>query len=187
MAKTLAFGMILADGAKMDTALTLPKYTVSQGIRLLYLLRHGFSDTDIAADIKATPAQVAAWIIQYKLDVYRTQAKDQAEINTRAAALREEWRDKVATESKAISVDALALVRETVADGDPRRFNDAARGLSTMVQLARQAEGMDNGAKTQDGAQTLNVWVLRVGEGGVEEARPKVERNVTPDPDDIAF
>ena len=172
---------------------SIRKYTTSQGIRLFHLLREGASDDDIAAELGVTANIVSQWIEQYRLAVYRQPPSEAnaAAIRARAAETVEAWRQKVSAESAALSVDGVGLAREKLRERDARGFNDAARAVNTLVQMTRQAEGLDSeiggGGSASNG---LSVLVLRVGEGGVRDLRS--ERNVTPakadsSAEDVAF
>lgn len=161
----------------------LRMYSPSEGTRLFYLLRRGHSDQAIAESLCVAPALVAHWVEAYHLAKFRssgtTRAPElQAAIDSKRAEQRAEWVEHVAVESAALSSDGLGIIREKIAQGDARGMNDAARAVNTLVQMARQADGMDSDAKGSKGGTTFNLYVARIGEAGIEEmkrAEPAVD------------
>lgn len=165
------------------------RYTQAEGIRLFHLLRRGFSDVEIAGELSpgsvdgtVSPQLVAHWVEEYHLSKYRgaRTPEQQASIAAKRAEQREEWKEHVAVESAALSTDGFGVIREKIAQGDARGMNDAARAVNTLVQMARQADGMDNEAK-QGRGDTFNLYIARIGEAGVEDARLI---DITPKPTD---
>lgn len=163
------------------------RYTQSEGLRLFYLLKRGYSDQEIANELSigspdgnVSAQLVNQWVETYHLSKYRMQrTPEQAEsIAAHRAEQRKEWQEHVAVESAALSSDGFAIVREKIVAGDARGMNDAARAVNTLVQMARQADGMDNEAK-QGRGDTFNLYIARIGEAGVEEAKPI---DITPKP-----
>jgi hypothetical protein len=159
----------------------------AQAIRVLHCVARGQTVAEIAEYIRAPVEAVELHLASHAL------ACAGADDSARLAVVREKrnaalaaWRDKVSLESAALSSEAFALVRDKIDTKDARGFNDAARGLNTMVQLTRQAEGLDSGAKGE--TSSLAVYVIRVGEGGVTDTRPlkqveQVNELPPPDPD----
>lgn len=171
-----------------DSQLAAPRrYSQSEGIKLFYLLRKGYSDTEIASELsvgsidgEVSSSLVSQWVEQYHLAKYRgaRTPEQEAGIAAHRAEQRKEWVEHVAVESAALSSDGFALIREKMQEGNARAMNDAARAVGTLVQMARQAEGMDSDAKEKRG-DTFNFYVARIGEAGIEDTKPI---DITPKP-----
>lgn len=176
----MSFGLFsaLRDGVETEIALREP--TESESLRMIHALTHGASVEAIAEALRVTPGVVSAWLERWQT----TQKNPAADDPMRAAALArraeavKRWQSKISTESAALSVDAIALARNSVELGDARGFGDAARGIKTLVEITRQAEGLDANGSGSSGGASLALFVLRVGENGVQDTRPIV--NVTP-------
>lgn len=163
----------------MENELALREPTESESLRMIHALSHGARPEAIAAALRVDLGLLNAWLERWQSPAVSENPMRAAAVARRAEAVKK-WQSKIATESAALSADAFGLARNKVEEGDARGFNDAAKGISTLVQLTRQAEGLDSVAAGQ-GAASLSVYVLRVGENGVEETRPL--RNVTPEAD----
>jgi hypothetical protein len=158
----------------------LRRYTQSEGLRLFYLLKRGYTDAEIASELSPGSADgvvsaslVAHWVESCRLAQFREKRTPEQEqsIAAHRAEQRKDWVEHVAVESAALSTDGFAVVREKIAQGDARGMNDAARAVNTLVQMARQADGMDSDAKASKG-DTFNLYIARIGEAGIEEAKP---------------
>lgn len=163
---------------------TLRRYSQAEGLRLFHLLKKGFSDADIAESLAVSVELVTHWVETCRLAQFRAERtpEQEASIAAHRAEQRKEWVEHVAVESAALSSDGFTLIREKLDKGDARGMNDAARAVSTLVQMARQADGMDSEAK-RSGGDTFNLYIARIGEAGIEDARPVLD--ITPKPEGV--
>ena len=172
--------------SRMEEITTPPSLTESQSLRAMHLFMHGSTLEQIADSLSVPLPCVERW--RQDFEAVRANAQGEAAseqekqiLRARRAELVSKWQSRVATESAAIAVDAFEMARDAVNVKDTRGFADAARGIGTMVQLARQAEGLDKPGAGGGSTGGLSVFVLQVGENGVRDLRPM--QNVTPQAD----
>lgn len=88
---------------------------------------------------------------------------------------------RIAVESEELTLGSLKVLRDSVARGCAKDMQMASGAARNLVDIFRKCRGMDNKVETNQGSSTnVNMFVFAT------PAAAKTERNVTPNPVQIA-
>lgn len=163
------------------------KMPIEISARIQSLIKDGYSDAQIAAEVREYPADVIAdkikrclWREIYADEICISSPELIAEAKRSRVA---EWQASVALKAMSASMKGFKLAQDAGEAGDPRAFSDAARATKTFVDITRQAEGIDNGDTKKGESASIHFWVARVGENGIREIDNAIDvsaRSVAP-------
>ncbi len=84
-----------------------------------------------------------------------------ADQRQRDAEQLETWRETVSAQAQDLALGALSVTRTAIDRGDAKSLANAARAASTLVGMARQAEGMDK-RDAGAGSESLSISVFYI-------------------------
>jgi len=88
---------------------------------------------------------------------------------------------RIAVESEELTIGSLQVLRNSIATGNAKDMQMASGAARNLVDIFRKCRGMDNKVETNQGSSTnVNMFVFAT------PAAAKTERNVTPNPVQIA-
>jgi hypothetical protein len=96
-----------------------------------------------------------------------------------AAESVREWVDVLGVESQELALRGVGLARDAADDKNAKDYANAARGVHTFAQLARQSAGLD--AVKPENKSSMSVFVVRVGDGIREKESINVTGTVLPE------
>lgn len=151
--------------APLKKPLKAEKIPVMKLIEMQVLVEAGETDGVIAEKLQLSIDDVSEIIIQ---ENWRAILSDTEQSKRADVRVRERWKRAIAVNSRFLSMKGFKMANDAAERNDTIGFANAARGTKTFVDLARQADGMDEG-ESSEGSVSINLFCF------TGEARPTAE------------